>query len=130
MYMFNFEKLEVWKKSREYTKKVYTLTKRFPDEEKFGLTNQLRRSAISVCSNIAEGSSRISKKDQKHFYNMAYSSIMENINQILISEDLEYITTNDIQLFRKEVNIISYMLNNLRLSVDRKSTSTKDNMDN
>ncbi|MFO7852401.1 MAG: four helix bundle protein [Bacteroidota bacterium] len=125
MYTFNFEKLEVWKKSREYTRKVYTLTKQFPDEEKFGLINQLRRSSISVCSNIAEGSSRISKKDQKHFYNLAYSSIMENINQILIGEDLEYVTASDVQLLRKEVNIISYMLNNLRRSVDRKSISTE-----
>ena len=119
MYVFNFEKLEVWKKSREYAKKVYNLTKRIPGEEKFCLINQLRRSAISVCSNIAEGSSRVSKKDQKHFYNMAYSSIMENINQILISEDLQYIDYDDAQSFRKDVNIISYMINNLRVSVDK-----------
>lgn len=119
MYTFNFEKLEVWKKSREYAKKVYKVTKAFPEEEKFGLISQLRRSAISVCSNIAEGSSRISKKEQKHFYNLAYSSIMENINQFLISEDLDYITPDIMEELRKDVNIISYMLNNLRASVDK-----------
>jgi len=88
MYLFNYEKLDVWKKAKELTKKVYKLTKQFPEDEKFGITSQLRRSVISVCSNIAEGSSRLSKKDQKHFYNLAYSSLMENINQFLISEDL------------------------------------------
>ena len=120
MYLFNFEKLDVWKKAKEFTQKVYILTKSFPDEEKFGLTSQLRRSAISVCSNIAEGSSRISKNDQKHFYNLAYSSLMENINQFLISENLDYITENNVHALRKDVNIISYMLNNLRLSVDKR----------
>lgn len=118
--MFNFEKLDVWKKAKEFAKKVYALTKKFPEEEKFVLTSQLRRSAISVCSNIAEGSSRISKNEQKHFYNLAYSSLMENVNQFLISEDLDYITENDVQVLRKDVNIISYMLNNLRLSVDKR----------
>ena len=88
MYLFNYEKLDAWKKAKELTKKVYKLTKQFPEDEKFGITSQLRKSVISVCSNIAEGSSRLSKKDQKHFYNLAYSSLMENINQFLISEDL------------------------------------------
>ncbi len=63
MYTFSFERLDVWKKSRLLTKEVYSLTKKFPDDEKFGITNQLRRAVISVCSNIAEGSSRKSKKD-------------------------------------------------------------------
>ena len=120
MYLFNFEKLDVWKKAKELTKKVYKLTKHFPEDEKFGITSQLRRSVISVCSNIAEGSSRLSKKDQKHFYNLAYSSLMENINQFLISEDLGYIKESDVHALRKDVNVISYMLNNLRLSVDKR----------
>ena len=117
MYKFNFEKLEVWKKSRIFTKEIYSITKSFPEDEKFGLVSQLRRSAVSVCSNIAEGSSRITSKDQKHFYNLSYSSIMENFNQILISVDLGYIDASKCEFFRKETNIISYMLNKLREAV-------------
>jgi four helix bundle protein len=124
MYLFNFEKLDVWKRTKELTKKVYKLTKHFPEDEKFGVTSQLRRSIISVCSNIAEGSSRLSKKDQKHFYTMAYSSLMENINQFLICEDLGYVKESDVQSVRKDVNIIAYMLNNLRLSVEKSQICT------
>ena len=119
MYTFNFEKLDVWKKSRIYTRRVYTLTKEFPDDEKFGITSQLRRSSMSVCSNIAEGSSRASKKDQKHFYNIAYSSLMENINQLILSNDLGYLKDKYIEEFRKEANIVSFMLSKLRKAVDR-----------
>jgi len=68
MYMFNFEKPDVWKKAKLHAKRVHSLTKNFPSSGKFALTCQLRRPAISVCSNIAEGSSPTSKKDQNHFY--------------------------------------------------------------
>ncbi len=116
MYLFSFEKLEVWKKSREFTSRVYEITRSYPEEEKFGITSQLRRSAISVCSNLAEGASRFSPKDQRHFYNMAYSSLMENINQFLISMDLGLISKEDLETLRKETSTISYMINNLRSS--------------
>ena len=109
MYKFNFEKLEVWKKARLFTKDVYLHTRSFPDCERYGIVNQIRRSAISVCSNIAEGSARLSGKDQRHFYNMAYSSLMECFNQLLISQDLEYINMNDSDALRKGVNILSFM---------------------
>ncbi|MGD0341545.1 MAG: four helix bundle protein [Bacteroidales bacterium] len=71
MYTFGFEKPEVWNKSRHLTKKIYVISKNFPDSKKSGITPQLRRAAISVCSNIAEEASRWSKKDQAHFYNIA-----------------------------------------------------------
>jgi len=67
MYTFSFERLDVWNKARLLTKKIYQLTMNFPDSEKFGLTNQLRRAVISISSNLAEGTSRISRKDQIHF---------------------------------------------------------------
>lgn len=118
MKKFNFEKLDVWNKSRQFTTKIYNITNSFHEEERFSLISQLRRSAISICSNIAEGSSRRSLKDQAHFYNMAYSSLMENFNQILISYDLGYITEEDCEYFRKETNIISFMTSNLRKSAE------------
>lgn len=118
MYTFGFEKLEVWIKSRFLTKKIYVITRDFPETEKFGIIPQLRRAMISVCSNIAEGASRFSKKDQKHFYNMAFSSLMETLNQLILSNDLEYISNDDLALIRKDIHVISLMLNNLSKSTD------------
>jgi four helix bundle protein len=120
MYTFSFERLEVWNKSRLLTKKIYLLTKDYPDHEKFGIVNQLRRAIISVCSNIAEGASRKSKKDQAHFYNMAFSSLMETLNQIIISNDLEYIDSQSLVDLRNEVHTISLMLNRLNLYLNGK----------
>jgi four helix bundle protein len=113
MYTFSFERLEVWNRSRLLTKNIYHQTQDFPDSEKFGIVNQLRRAVISVCSNIAEGSSRKSKKDQSHFYNMAYSSLMETLNQLIISNDLEYLRSNSLSELRSEIHTISIMLNGL-----------------
>jgi four helix bundle protein len=113
MYTFSFERLDVWIKSRLLTKKIYQFTQAFPDYEKFGMAGQLRRAIISVCSNIAEGSSRKSKKDQVHFYNIAFSSLMETLNQLIISNDLEYIDSQSLAESRNEIHTISMMLNGL-----------------
>jgi four helix bundle protein len=113
MYTFSFEKLDVWKKSRLLTNKIYKLTDEFPDFEKFGMMGQLRRAVISICSNIAEGSSRKSKKDQGHFYNIAFSSLMETLNQLILSNDLEYLSIQALNELRDEIHTISLMLNNL-----------------
>jgi four helix bundle protein len=117
MYTFSFERLDVWIKSRLLTKKIYKLTQNFPDSEKFGMVGQLRRAVISICSNIAEGSSRKSKKDQAHFYNIAYSSLMETLNQLIISNDLDYIDSQSLIESRMEIHTISIMLNGLCNSV-------------
>jgi four helix bundle protein len=113
MYTFSFERLDVWNKSRLLTKKIYHETISFPDSEKFGIVSQLRRAVISVCSNIAEGSSRKSKKDQSHFYNIAYSSLMETLNQLIISNDLDYLESSVLFELREEIHTISLMLNRL-----------------
>lgn len=117
MYTFSFERLEVWKKSRDLTRIVYQVTKGFPEEEKFGMISQLRRAVISVSSNIAEGSSRSTKKDQAHFYNVAFSSLMETLNQVIISNDLDFMDNIKLMELRKEIHIISIMLNNLCSSI-------------
>ena len=113
MYTFSFERLDVWHKSRLLTKNIYKLTQKLPEYEKFGLTGQIRRAIISVCSNLAEGSSRKSKKDQAHFYNIAFSSLMETLNQIIISYDLEYLDENTMLELRNDIHTISLMINNL-----------------
>jgi four helix bundle protein len=119
MYTFSFERLEVWNKSRHLTKMIYKTTRDFPDSEKFGIISQLRRAVISVCSNIAEGSSRKSIKDQVHFYNMAFSSLMETLNQLIISNDIEYLDEKSLVESRKEIHTISMMINGLCNSVSK-----------
>ena len=79
--MFNFEKLEVWKKAIEFADLVYELTRSFPLDERFGLTNQMRRASVSISSNIAEGSSRSSKTDYSRFVELAAGSLFEVISQ-------------------------------------------------
>lgn len=91
-YIYSFEKLEVWKKAKELSIFIYKLTKQLPDEEKFGLISQMRRSSISIASNLAEGSSRSSSNEQSHFYTIAYSSAIELLNQLIISFELGFIT--------------------------------------
>jgi len=95
---------------------IYTDTKSFPDEEKFGIINQMRRAAISVCSNIAEGSARTSKKDQAHFYQIAYSSTMELMNQVILANDLGFLNKEQINNYRTQIEKITNMLNALRKS--------------
>lgn len=83
--MFRFEKLGVWHKSIAYAKNVYLQTEHFPPKEQFGLTSQLRRSAVSISANIAEGSSRTSNKDFARFVEIAYGSLCETISHLHIS---------------------------------------------
>jgi four helix bundle protein len=82
--MLNFEKLDVWHKSIEFADLVYSETRSFPADERFGLTNQMRRAAVSVSSNIAEGSSRISRNDFARFLELATGSLFELVSQSTI----------------------------------------------
>ena len=110
---YSFEKLEVWNDSRELTKMVYKITKGFPDDEKFGIINQMRRSAISVSSNIVEGSYRATSKDKSNFMTFAYSSLMELLNQTIASLDLNYIDEEQYKELRSHIEKISNKLNAL-----------------
>jgi len=112
--MYSFEKLHVWADIRSMIKDVYELTAKLPEIEKFGLVMQMRRAAISVSSNLAEGSSRTSPKDQTHFYQMAYSSMMELLSQIIVSYDLQYISESNYSAIRQDIEGITYKLNSLR----------------
>ncbi len=114
MKVFSFESLEVWKEVKLLTKEIYILTKKFPDSEKFGLVSQIRRATVSVSSNIAEGSARNSAKDQAHFYQIAFSSLMEVLSQLLISVELNFIQENELQLQRESISNIAFKLNALR----------------
>ncbi len=113
-YLFSFEKLNVWIDSKELVKMIYTTTRKFPSEEKFGLISQLRRASISVSSNLAEGTSRKTNRDKAHFSSLAFSSLMEVLNQVIIGKELNYISTEDYAIFREQIEKISNKLNSLR----------------
>ena len=92
-----FQKLVVWKKAMELTKEVYSLVKRLPNEEKYALSDQMRRAAVSIPSNIAEGNSRNGTKEYINFLSFARGSNSELYTQILICVELGYITNEDAQ---------------------------------
>ncbi len=117
MYIYSFEKLNVWQQARQLTKQIYLITGSFPAEEKFGLTSQMRRAVISVSSNIAEGSSRKTAKDQAHFYTIAFSSLIELLNQLILSLDLGLLTEEKHIELRNSIELISNQLNKLRNSM-------------
>ncbi len=116
LFQFSFEKLNVWTDSKELVKFIYKITNQFPDEEKFGLTSQLRRASISVSSNLAEGTSRTTNKDKAHFTTMPYSFLMEVLNQIIIAKELSFVKEDDYLIVREQVGKISNKLNALRKS--------------
>ena len=110
---FSFEKLDVWQKARILVKQIYIISGDFPHDEKFGLISQIRRAAVSVPANVAEGSSRFSKKDQSHFYQIAFSSLMELLSHLYVSQDLEYLTETTFREIKQDILEISRMLNAL-----------------
>jgi len=115
-YKFSFEKLEVWQMARLMVKKVYQITENFPGKEQFGLTNQMRRAAVSVCANIAEGATRNSAKEQAYFTSIAYGSLLELLSHMIISADLNFISEEILVDFRATVQPLSVKINNLRTS--------------
>ncbi|MBO0320783.1 four helix bundle protein [Muricauda sp. CAU 1633] len=113
MRTFSFEKLNVWQKSRELTVAIYSITKQFPEEECFGLSSQMRRCAISLGSNIAEGTGRHTNKDKARFTEIAYGSGLELLNQCILSFDLGMITQEQHDSLRAELTEILAMLDGL-----------------
>lgn len=129
--IYSFETLDVWKEARMLAVKVYKLTKKLPSEERFGLTSQMRRSGISISSNIAEGSSRESLKDQARFSEISFGSLMELLNHSILCYDLEFISEKELYDLRLDVDSIGFKLNAFRKSqlkrhkAMRKSRSSK-----
>ncbi|APG66010.1 four helix bundle protein [Tenacibaculum todarodis] len=108
--MHRYKDLKFWQLSRVFCKEVYEITKKFPEEEKFGLVSQLRRASVSICSNIAEGSSRKSDKDFSRFLTMSLGSCYEIDTQLILATDLNFISENDYsKLFKKLISIIKML---------------------
>lgn len=125
MHLYSFEKLEVWQDSRHLTVLIYKLSGEFPDQEKFGLTNQIRRAAVSITSNIAEGSGRTHAKDKAHFFQISYSSCLEVLSQLIIAHDLGFVKSNDVETGRLHIEKLTNKLNSLRRSVLNESPEKK-----
>ena len=118
---FSFEKLEVWQNSIDLTVAIYKLTDNFPVDEKYNLTSQIRRACVSVSSNIAEGNYRITNKDKGHFMTIAYGSIMEVINQLIIANRLNYVSDEALNQLRDDIQLIANQINKLKkYHIDRK----------
>jgi four helix bundle protein len=112
--IYSFEKLDVWQNSRKFALEIRKTTRKFPNSELFGLVSQLNRASLSIASNIAEGSTRNTGKDQAHFTSIAYGSCMEVLCQLLISFDLAYIDEDELSQLRNSIEEISNKLNALR----------------
>jgi four helix bundle protein len=118
--MFNFEKLEVWHKSIDLAETIYTVTKLFPAEERFGLTNQLRRAAVSVSSNIAERSSRRSKMDFARFVEISTGSVFELASQTFIARRQGFLSQENFLKVYTDAQEIGRMLSGLKNSLTAK----------
>jgi four helix bundle protein len=117
--MFNFEKLDVWQEAIQFADLVYRLTGDFPGEERFGLTNQMRRAAVSISSNIAEGSSRVSRTDFARFVEIATGSLFEVVSQTTIALRRKMIGQNKYNEIYAAAEKQSKMLSGLRRSLSQ-----------
>jgi len=109
----SFEDLAVWKDAREFTNKIYMLTKKFPKEELYGLTSQIRRATVSIMSNIAEGFDRRSDKELTNFLSIARASFSEVQNDLYIALDLNYISQVEFNQLYQEAKKIAKQINGL-----------------
>ncbi|HTG56917.1 MAG TPA: four helix bundle protein [Niabella sp.] len=115
-YQFSFEKLEVWQLARKLTCDIYKETQSFSTDEKYALVPQMRRAVVSIAANIAEGSTRQTAKDQAHFTTIAYGSLMELFNFLVLASDLSYLSEDSLHRYRRQVQTLSIKLSNLKSS--------------
>ncbi len=112
--MFRFEKLEVWQKAVDFADRIYSVTRQFPSDERFGLTSQMRRASVSISSNIAEGSGRGSDKEFARFVGIAYGSLMEIVSQTRIAELQSIMTKENANRIHTRAEELARMLSGLR----------------
>lgn len=111
---FSFERLDAWQDARNFVCGIYKATESFPQSEQFGLTSQIRRAAVSVASNIAEGTSRFSDRDKARFLEIAYGSMMEVYCQLRLASDLGFLNSEDFSALKSSATLISKRLSALR----------------
>lgn len=106
----NFTDLFIWQRDHKLVLSVYKITNKFPKEEKYGLSDQIKRAVVSITSNIAEGFGRDKFNDKAHFYTIALGSIYETQNQLMIARDLKYINVGECSVLLSECTDISKMM--------------------
>ena len=116
LYQYSFEKLTVWQESRKLVTHIYQLLKKYPSNEVYSIVSQIKRASVSVPSNLAEGSARITGKDKAHFTSISYGSLMELLNLLYISFDLEYISEEELDICKDSIYELSKQLSALRNS--------------
>ena len=126
-YLYAFERLDVWQVSRTFVKDIYVLLRTFPDFEAYNITSQIRRAAVSVSLNIAEGSTRNSLKEQSRFTEIAYGSLLEVYCSLLLAKDLNYIREDDFRNVSDKLKELSNKLNALKNSQARRSKTQQIN---
>lgn len=117
-----FEDIIAWQKARIFINHVYSITKTFPQEERYGLTSQFQRAAVSVAANIAEGYKRMGKDDKLRFYNYSQGSLEECRCYIYLSNDFNYITSDEAQIMINEIEETSKVLNSYINSIKTRQT--------
>jgi len=115
-----FKDLNVWQKAHKLTLDVYSITKEFPDNEKFGLVNQMRRSSVSICANIVEGYMK-SSNDFTRYLDIARGSLEETKYHIILSKDLQYFSFEQYDILYNEADEVGRMLYKLKLSINNRS---------
>ena len=119
---FDFEKLEVYKKSIDFINRVYKLSRKFPREETFGLISQFRRAALSIALNIAEGSGRLKRLEKRRFYEIARASVFECIPIIEVSKNQGYIEEEDCKKLRDICAELGRMITGLMKSISERES--------
>ncbi len=109
----NFTDLNTWKEAHKLVLEIYKLTEKFPKEERYSLIDQMRRASISITSNIAEGFSRNSYNEKIHFYGIAQGSTTELQNQIILSKDLSYLSTDNFKALFNQSIIVHKLINGI-----------------
>jgi four helix bundle protein len=114
--MHQYKKLIIWQKAVKLSVQVFEMTKDFPKEERFGLTQQIRKSAVSIPSNIAEGSGRISSKEMKQFLRVAYGSSCELETQLIIAKEVRYLETSSLLRITEDISALQKMMYSFYIS--------------
>jgi four helix bundle protein len=116
--MFGFQKLDVWQLAIEYSDDIYATTRSFPSDERFGLTNQVRRASVSISSNIAEGSGRSSRKDFARVVEIAFGSLLETVSQLTIAKHQDFLKSSTFDRLYTAAERLGRMLSGLKNSLD------------
>jgi four helix bundle protein len=122
---FRFEKLEVWQDARKLNLEIYRLARRFPSEENYGLTSQVRRASVSISANIAEGAGRNSDRDFAHFLEQAYGSAMELASHLFLVRDLGYLDDKLVEPCLQQIDQLAIRVAALNRSLAVKISKVK-----